>query len=70
MLAKILELISEAEFRQIVGNEARLVVLGILKNGVINYDIVTAILNYAAKDPLLKSLIIKFTLENCDGGCD
>jgi len=27
MLAKILELISEAEFRQIVGNEARLVVL-------------------------------------------
>jgi len=38
--------------------------LGVLKNGVIDYGLVTEVLAYAVNDPLLKSLIIKFVLEN------
>jgi len=38
--------------------------LGVLKDGVVDYGLVTEVLAYAVNDPLLKSLIIKFVLEN------
>ena len=64
MLRKILSLIKEDEFSKIIGVGKRLESLGIIRDGVIDYGIVSEILAYARNDPILKSLIVRFVVEN------
>ena len=58
VLLKILEHLSEEEFRRVVGGRAS-EYYGLVKEGVVDYGLVIDILNKAREDPFIKSLIIR-----------
>lgn len=64
-LKRILEALEPEEFEKIAGTEEKLRALGVLdNNGAIDYAIVLEILGVAARDPYLRQLILRFTVEN------
>jgi len=64
-LRKLLSLVSEEEFRQIVGARENLIARGLLReDGAIDYSLALELLSLASSDQYLKSLIIRFVVEN------
>ncbi len=64
-LRRILGALDPEEFEKIASSEEKLRALGVLgDNGAIDYAIVLEILGVAARDPYLRQLILRFTVEN------
>jgi len=64
-LRKLLSLISEDELKQIIGARENLIARGLLReDGTIDYSLALELLSLASSDQYLKSLIIRFVVEN------
>lgn len=64
-LRALLSLMSEQEFREVLGTKKALEAVGIVRpDGSVNYSIVAEILRLAAGDEYLKQLILRFAVEN------
>ena len=64
VLQRMLELIDEKEFEQIIGAESRLRAMGILReDGSIDYGVAVAVLGVATRDEYLKQLILRFVVK-------
>ena len=64
-LKALLSLITEQEFREVLGARRALEALGVVRpDGTINYSVAVEILRLAANDEYLKHLILRFVVDN------
>ncbi|MEM2196939.1 MAG: hypothetical protein QW290_07660 [Sulfolobales archaeon] len=67
-LVKLLSLVTQREFEEVLGAYRRLRVAGVIRDdGTVDYSAVLEVLRVASYDECLKQLVIRFVVENFRG---